>query len=43
MYLPPNVPPPKFRTLLGLIQLHIDLISSVDPGGVHLGGIVIPN
>ena len=35
MYPPPNVhpPSPKFRTLSGLIELHIVLISFLSPGG----------
>ena len=45
---PPKSTPSKSRTLLGLINLHTVLISSLSPGGVHLGGgaggcIVTPN
>ena len=37
MYPPPKCThPPEFRT--GFIKLHIILISSFNPGGVHLGG-----
>ena len=42
---PPKGTPPRFRTLLGLIKPCI-LVSSLNPGGVPLGGgrgtIVIP-
>ena len=43
MYLP-KMHPSKIRTLLGLTKLHIVLISSLNPGGVHVGGggIVAP-
>ena len=40
-HVPPQVYPPKFPTLLGLIKLHIVLISSLNPGGVHFGGVVL--
>ena len=41
---PKGTIPPRLRTLLGLIKPYIVLISSLNPGGVPLGGgtIVIP-
>ena len=39
---PPKVPPPRFRTLLGLIKPYIVPKSSLNPGGgVPLGGGVL--
>ena len=35
--------PPKVLTLVGLIKLHMVLISSLNPGGVHFGCILTPN